>query len=264
MNWKAALPMYNLSPRIQREYEALLARLLVDGGVRDRVELLAAPDLHAFWRRSDTLVSQTCGYPYMTMLRGEVTLLATPSFAFFGCEGSDYSSLIVVRAGSKVQTLADLRGGIAAANDVHSNSGMNVLRHAVAPLARDGRFFGEVKWSGSHVASLRMVRDGEADVAAIDCVTYGYLLDAAPDSVAGVRILQSSAPSPGLPLVAGRDVPPDLIGRLRAALLAPSPALRAHMTALRINGFEYRAEEDYQRILHIEEAAERAAYPLLM
>ncbi|NVM74376.1 ABC-type phosphate/phosphonate transport system substrate-binding protein [Duganella sp. SG902] len=263
MNWTVSLPMYNVTPRLQREYEALLATLLVDAGVRDEAQLLREPELPALWRRPDLLVGQTCGYPYVSFLRGVTTLLATPCFDFPGCDGSNYASVIVTRAVDGVKSLAEARGLTAAVNDQHSNSGMNVLRHAAAPLARDGRFFGRVKWTGSHVASLRAVREEEADIAAIDCVTFGYLRGELPDIIQGIKILQYSASSPGLPLITAHSVPDEVRLHLRRALLSPSPRLREHMTAVRIKAFQHRPDADYNRIAQLESEAVAAGYPAL-
>lgn len=264
MSWTVSLPMYNVTPRLQREYEALLSTMLADAGVRDEVQLLTEPELPALWHRPDLLLGQTCGYPYVHFLRDVATLLATPCFDFPGCDGSDYSSVIVTRAVDGVNSLAEARGLTAAVNDQHSNSGMNVLRHAVAPLAHDGRFFGKVKRTGAHVASLRAVREGEADIAAIDCVTFGYLRDELPDSIQGIKILQYSASSPGLPLIAARGVPEEVRNRLRTQLLSPSPELRARMTAVRINAFQHRPDADYDRISQLESEAFAAGYPALL
>lgn len=258
-----SLPMYNVTPRLQREYEALLARLLADAGLAAQATLLRDAALPQLWQRPDLLLGQTCGYPYVAQLRDVVSLIATPCFDFAGCDGSDYSSVIVTRAVDGIASLAQARGLTAALNDRHSNSGMNMLRHAVAPLAREGRFFGAVKWTGAHVASLRAVREGEADIAAIDCVTFGYLRAEVPDALQGIRVLQYSAASPGLPLVAARGVSPAWQERLRGALLSPSAQLRAHMDALRIKGFEHRTDQDYQRISRLEAEAVRAGYPSL-
>jgi ABC-type phosphate/phosphonate transport system substrate-binding protein len=263
MTWKVALPMYNVSPRLQREYEAFAASLLAQAEVLGEVELLSAPELPSLWHREDVLLTQTCGYPYMKSLRDKVSLLATPCFDFDGCEGSDYSSVIVTRAGGEVHVLADARGLIAAANDPHSNSGMNVLRHAISLLVNKGRFFGEVKWSGSHAASLRMVRDGEADIAAIDCVTYGYLKEESPESLLGTEVLEYTVQTPGLPLVTARSVPEPLQRRLRDALLSPSAQLRAHMQALHIREFQHIADAEYERILRLEAVALAVGYPAL-
>lgn len=259
MTWKIALPMYNVSPRIERAYQALLAVLFEE--LKQTAELLQPAALPEFWRRSDLLLGQTCGYPYMTQLGDDVTLVATPWFDFAGCEGSDYSSVIVVRGDSGMHTLADARGRVAAANEPHSNSGMNLLRHAVASLAHDGRYFGQVKWSGSHVASLNMVRGGLADIAAIDCVTYGYIREEYPDSLQGLEILQYSTLAPGLPLIAARAAPAELVRPLRDALLQPSARLLERMHALHIRAFEHR--QDYSRILQIEAEAQAAGYPVL-
>jgi ABC-type phosphate/phosphonate transport system substrate-binding protein len=261
MTWKAALPMYNLSARLTRDYEALLTALAEDVG--QAIVMDAPLDLTAFWRRPDLLLSQTCGYPYMTQLRGHVKLIATPCYDFAGCSGSDYSSVIIVRDEGDIKVLADAEGVTAAVNDPHSNSGMNVLRHVVAPLARDGRFFGEVVQSGSHAASVRMVRDGAADIAAIDCVTYGYLSREDPGVVAGLKVLGYCASSPGLPLIAGGEVSDEVVRRLRSALLRPSAALLERMRALDIVAFEYRTDADYARILVMETEAGRAGYPAL-
>ncbi|MFS2003334.1 phosphate/phosphite/phosphonate ABC transporter substrate-binding protein [Duganella sp. CT11-25] len=263
MTWKIALPMYNLSPRLRQAWEELLGALLDELDLHVEAELVRSPPLPAFWQRPDMLLAQTCGYPYMTLLRDRVTLVATPCFDFPGCAGSDYSSVIVARSGGGIASLADARGSIAAVNDAHSNSGMNALRHAVAPLARDGKFFEKIVWSGSHAASLGLVRDGEADMAAIDCVTYGYIKEEDPASLDGLAVLQHSAPSPGLPLVAGREAPPELLARLRRALMSPAPQLAERMRALRISAFRQTSDADYSRIMLLETEARAAGYPVL-
>jgi ABC-type phosphate/phosphonate transport system substrate-binding protein len=258
--------MYNVSERVRAGYEAwfdaLLAGLRADG-FTDAVELVRDAPLPDFFQRDDVLLGQTCGYPYMTRLREHVQLMATPAYDFPGCAGTDYASAIVVRADSGIATLEDARGRIAAANDIDSNSGMNALRHAVAPLARAGRFFDQVRWSGSHRASLALVRAGDAHLAAIDCVTLGYLTQEHPDEVAGLTVLQYTAPSPGLPLVCSLGVPASLHQQVQTVLLAPGVATAARMGALSINGFEVVGDDSYDRILALEAQARTSGYPHL-
>lgn len=267
MTWKVAFPMYNVSARIGAGYEALfeaLAEVLRAGGMVEAVELVRNPVLPDFWKGPDMLLSQTCGYPYLTQLREEVRLLATPAYDFGGCLGADYASAIVVRDGGGIATLADARGRTAAVNDAASNSGMNALRHAVAPLARDGHFFSGVIWSGSHRASLELVQGGAADLAAIDCVTLGYLRREIPSSLDGMSILTYSAPSPGLPFVAGAAVPEALRQQLREALLAPPTSLTELLPALSIRHFAPCATHDYERIGRLEAEARTLGYPFLV
>lgn len=107
------------------------------------------------------------------------------------------------------------------------------------------------------------MREGEADIAAIDCVTFGYLLQESPDSVQGIKVLQYSASSPGLPLISAHGVPQALQARLRAALLSPGAQLKSHMAALRITAFEHRPDADSNRIQHLEADAVAAGYAAL-
>ncbi|WP_229477206.1 phosphate/phosphite/phosphonate ABC transporter substrate-binding protein [Massilia rubra] len=266
MRWTVAFPMYNVSAQVAADYEALfdaLVDVLRADGMLDAVELEREPVLPDFWKRPDMLLSQTCGYPYLTQLREHVRLLATPAYEFDGCAGADYASALVVRDGSGIATLADARGRRAAANDIYSNSGMNALRHAVAPFARDGRFFSGVTWSGSHRASLALVQSGAADLAAIDCVTLGYLRREQPSSLDGISILRYSAPSPGLPFVTGAAVPDALRQRLRDALLAPAAALAELLPALSIGHFAPCSMHDYERIGALQAEACARGYPHL-
>ncbi len=266
MRWQVAFPMYNVSEPVQAGYEALFQALLAGlraGGFTDYVELVRDPPLPEFFQRAELLLGQTCGYPYMTQLRKHVRLVATPAYDFAGCEGADYSSAIVVRADGGIAALAQARGRIAAVNDRHSNSGMNALRHTVAPLAGDGRFFGSVRWSGSHRASLALLRNGEADLAAIDCVTLGYLRREQPGELEGLTVLQYAAQSPGLPFVTGAAVPEALRLQLQAALLAPDARLAQHMAALSITRFVAYDDARYARILSLESQAMAGGYPRL-
>jgi ABC-type phosphate/phosphonate transport system substrate-binding protein len=267
MKWKVALPMYNVSTALRDGYEnlalALVERLRAEAW-RDEVELVRETgDLAQFWAQPDLLLSQTCGYPYMTLLRGRVQLLATPRYDFPGCSDTDHSSIILARESAGWRSLSDARGGVAAVNDAQSNSGMNLLRHAAAPLAQNGAFFAGVKYSGSHAASLALLRSGEADVAAIDCVTLGYVKQEIPEWLHGLTVLQPSSSAPGLPWIASGSLPQEWLVRLRTALLEPYEELAAAMHALHIAGFTWRDDGDYARILQLERDAQDLGYPQL-
>jgi ABC-type phosphate/phosphonate transport system substrate-binding protein len=266
MAWKIALPMYNVSQTMQDGYEAFL-EALIDSlrvkGWRDAIELVRDPTLPEFWNRPDMLLSQSCGYPYMTQLQGHARLLATPCYRVAGCSGTDYSSVIVVREGSGINRLTDARDGIAAVNDAHSNSGMNMLRHTVAPESRNGHFFGEIKFSGGHAASLAMVRHGDADIAAIDCVTFSYIRQENPAWIKGLSILQYSAASPCLPLITSNRLPEIWLTQLRSALLEPTARISALLEPLHIQKFKYCGDENYIRIMHLEQEAQALGYAIL-
>jgi ABC-type phosphate/phosphonate transport system substrate-binding protein len=262
MTWIAALPMYNVTPALDHEWRALLADVLrlVKPACR-----IVEPDeeLHGFWRRPNLLISQTCGYPYMHGLHEQVQLIATPQFDAPGCEGADYSSVLVTGADAQFDTLAACLGARAAYNQDDSNSGMNVFRHAVAPLSRAGGFFSTVLRTGSHLGSLRAVAESHADIAAIDCVTYAFVCDELPELARRVRPIGMTAPSPGLPLIASGTVPPETVVALREALGEALASRPERAKRLRLNGFSALPPSDYERIRQLESEARAAGYARL-
>jgi ABC-type phosphate/phosphonate transport system substrate-binding protein len=246
-------------------WAALAARLRARGlaGVPDRLD--RERDLGEVWRDPSLLLAHACGYPLVTGLAGRVAYLATPRYAAPGCAGTDNRSRVVVRADSPVGSVEALRGARAAVNGLDSNSGMNLLRALIAPLARGGRFFGEVVVTGAHVASLEAVAGGRAEVAAIDCVSLAHLGRGRPDLAAAVRVLAETPAAPGLPLVTRRDAPAEEVAALRAALseVAADPALAAVRDELLLLGFEVLPEGAYRRIAELERDAAASGYPRL-
>jgi ABC-type phosphate/phosphonate transport system substrate-binding protein len=263
--WKIGLPMYrDCAPADHGQLLGDILAGLRKAGWMGAVDLVDDPgELGAFWRSADLLLGQACGYPLMTSLAGRVQLLGTPCYDFPGCVGYRYCSYIMVAEGAGVRTLEDLRGVRAAFNQPHSQSGMNALRHAIAPLARHGRFFSSVLESGSHRASLQMVANGHADVAAVDCVTHGYLALHAPHVLDGLRILCRTEHTAGLPLIASSKLDEATVTLLRKVLLqvfspdaADTPAAR-----LRLTGFVATQFPDYGRILETRRLAHERLYP---
>ncbi len=263
---QASLPMYEL-PGLEAATDAWWAGLATAfraerlKGVPAR--LTRGGDVAALWTAPDLLFSQTCGYPLTHDLAGRVALVATPVYDCPGCAGGMYHSEILLRAEDPAAGLASLRGGHAAVNALDSQSGYSALRHAVAPLARDGRFFAEVKVSGSHLASMSLVAAGEADVCAVDCVTYHLARRSNPDLTGRLRSMARSAAAPALPYITRRDIPADDLEHLRAGLAraCADPALAEARAALAIKGVVVRPLSDYDRILELEAEAVAAGYP---
>lgn len=269
----AALPMYNVTPQHAALWRALLRDTLAAfaraGGTHDAT-IVDEPghDLMALWHRDDLLLSQTCGYPYrMRGLADAVHVIATPMFDAEGCDGPRYRSAIVVSATAWAQGathLAACRGLHAACNSDDSHSGMNALRHAVAPHAREGRFFASVSWTGSHFETLRALAAGRADVAAIDCVTLALLRDARPDLLADVKTIGMTASAPGLPFIASRALGEREAALLRDALDAAHAADAGRARTLRLRGFARLARDDYDEIAAMADAAAALGYPALI
>lgn len=244
----ASLPMYD-APREARAafWRAVRDRLQTDGIEAPRDLAEPGDDLEAHWLSPDLLFSQTCGLPLSTSLRDHVVLLGTPHYAAPGCEGPLYRSLLVVRQDDPALTISALRGRRAAVNAFGSHSGASQLFGSLTPSDRAAGFFGETLVSGSHLASLDVVRSGRADVAAIDCVTFAIAARDKPQAVAGLRIVGRSPVAPGLPFIASKRFDPNVVARLRAALTGAirDPALAEVRGALMMSGVSFLPAEAY-------------------
>lgn len=264
----ASLPMYDL-PEIRaatdKWWKGLSKAFRREGvaGVPDK--LWRGPYFRKVWTRHDLFLSQTCGYPLTHELCGRVTLVATPCYSAPGCNGPNYCSVVVVRHECIARDGADLRGTTCAINSRDSQSGHNALRALIAPLASGKQFFSNVKISGSHLNSLRMVSEGEADVAAIDCVTYQLLARFRPQALAGTRPLCLTPEAPALPYITRRKVGDEEVARLRNGLYAAcqDPELAESREALMLQGFCTLPASDYECVVEMEAQAVSCGYEMV-
>lgn len=261
-----SLPMYTQRPDALAAFWQGLRRHLEDVGFTDLPKALDVPDdLMAHWASPALLMSQTCGYPLMHGLQGKVRYVGTPAYSAPGCEGAFYRSVLVVRAEDPARALPDLRGRIAAYNSDDSQSGYNAFRATIAPHAQSGPFFARTFATGSHARSLRAVRDGEADVACLDCVSFALAARADPAAVQGVRVLDMTAAAPGLPVVTQAAATDEEVMRMRSAWSAAltDPELRHARTELLLAGFEVIDPAGYDVIPRMRRDAEARGYPRL-
>ena len=202
----------------------------------------------ALWSATDLLFAQACGYPLVGDWADRLQYLATPRHAAPGCIDANYCSWIVVPANSRARAIEDLRGARCSINGRISHSGFNALRSLVAPLARDGRFFGSINVSGSHAESIDLLGREEVDVAAIDCVTHALLSRCRPQAIAATRIVGRTASAPGLPYVTRLAAGGELVERLRSGLARAfsDPALAAVRADLLIVGLDVLPVSNYR------------------
>ena len=236
----ASLPMYDF-PWTVAANDALWASIcarLGEAGVQAPARLTRAGDLAALWRHPGLILGQTCGYPYATGLKDTVTLIAAPEYSFPGCEGASHRSFLIRRASDSRIALIEFRGAVAALNAHDSNTGMNLLRAMIAPIAGGAPFFSSVVVTGSHEASVAAVAEGQADLASIDCVSFALLRRGRPELVERVAIVADSPLSPCLPFIASARLPSPTIAAAREALLAAlaDPDLAEARAALGLKG----------------------------
>jgi ABC-type phosphate/phosphonate transport system substrate-binding protein len=213
-------------------------------------------DLYELWLAPDLFIAQTCGYPLTHRLKGRVTLVATPVYAVDGCVGPTYHSVIIARRESDVRSLDDVAGRTAAINGQDSQSGWNALRHSLIGKGAPAR----IVETGGHRTSIAAVRDGRADIAAIDCVTYASIAAVAPQEVAPLHVIARSASAPALPYITRRDILSTDLQKLRAGLAAAmtDPALAETRAAMLIAGIAIVPLQAYDRMVEMEQEADRA------
>ncbi|ERK17744.1 ABC-type phosphate/phosphonate transport system, periplasmic component [Pantoea sp. AS-PWVM4] len=249
-----SLPMYDINHATTEALTDALVQLLAARGVAARVAWHS--DLLPHWRDHDLLLSQTCGYPLVKLLP-DVQLVGAFQSSAPGCEGLRYRSWLVVRAEDAALTLADFRGRRAVCNSDDSHSGYNSLRYVVAPLAQQGRFFAETGFSGSHRQSLAALRHQQADIAAIDCITWALLLHNFPEELAGLTIIGETPLCAALPLITAPSTDQPTLTALRSALtqLVQDEAYRELCATSLIGGFATPDRAFYDEVLQWEQQA---------
>lgn len=150
-----------------------------------------------------------CSVPYLLFAdedRVEMEAIAAPVLMGDRYGGRPiYFSDVVVRANSRFESFADLRGATWAYNEPFSHSGYIVVWHHLLLIGEEPGFFGRVVEAGFHSEALRMVADGRVDAAAIDSQVLAIELRDWPELAEKVRTIGSLGPSTIQPVVASRS-----------------------------------------------------------
>lgn len=242
-----AFPMYavNLPDHLafwQRVKTQLAAQGLEVGHLQPEMPV----DLLSHWRSPNLLLSQSCGFPLMTQLH-QVQVVGAFHYTAPGCKGVNYRSWLVTRDAGGGKTLADFGRRRVVCNSQDSWSGYHALVDMVAQLGVKGPFFAKTLLSGSHRQSLVALREGRADIAAIDCVSWALLQRHEPRLVKGLTIIGKSALAPGLPLITAAGTPAATLAACRVALQQVAHSAQAEKVL--INGFSALSREHWQLLL---------------
>ena len=247
MAW-ASLPMYPWpQPLTEHYWQWLRQRLQQLGELSLPTHLYWPEDYLAHWREPGMLLSQSCGYPVSALLPTQVQVLGAFHYQLPGCADWRYSSALLVRQSDAGLTLADFRGQRAVCNERHSQSGYHALRAEVGALAGVQPFFAQVRFSGSHRASAALLAAGEADIAALDCVSHALLARQQPQLFEQLACIGHTRLQPGLPLITAASTPAATVARLRQAIGDSLHAveLQAFFREAAIDGFSPLDLSDY-------------------
>lgn len=246
------LSMYLAPARVLQAQEAWLQCVLEILDERREQKPVVDPTPH--WLSPDLLLSQTCGYPFITSLRGKVRLVGRPSYELAHSSGGDHCSLLLCRADSAVTDLVGFQGSHGLINARDSNSGMNLLRHTLAGINERG-FFSKLTFTGSHRESIRRLKDYDGDLASIDSVTYDYLARDNSDEIEGLRVLVRSVRSPCLPYITSIRRTATDADSIRSAMNEALKQLPEVSRALAIKEVLPAGEADYECLLEYERSA---------
>ena len=133
-------------------------------------------------------------------------------------QGATYRAVIIARKDHGVTSLKDLAGKTFAFVDPSSTSGHLFPKAALIKAGYNpDTYFSRVIYSGGHDASAIAVQNGKVDAAAIADALLEVAYSRGMLKADEVRVIWTSEPIPGAPVVYRRDLPEDLKAKIRAA-----------------------------------------------
>lgn len=217
----AHLPMYDV-PGNRAAHDALWSAL--QDCLTDAPHRTIPGDLMKDWIDPNLFLSQTCGLPYRSKLHGKVQLIGTADNKIENCPAGYYQSVIVARRGSDPDLGAN--DFTLAYNEPLSQSGW-AAPHSIGVTGKTR------KQSGGHAKSAEMVVSGQADVAAIDALTWHFLIRDW-HGAAGLKVIARTPPTPTLPYITSRGQNADLLHQAFAQAILEIGA--AHRETLQLFG----------------------------
>jgi len=163
-----------------------------------------------------------------------------------------YTGIIVARKDSGITTMEQAEGKTFAFTDPNSTSGFlvpNVI------FARDmkidpKKFFKDVRFSGSHGASILAVKNGSIDVAATNDIDLNRMIEKGAVSSDDFVILKKSDLIPGAPMAARKDLPASLKAAFAGALLQINDDPEA-LNTLQNGGYAHTNDKNYDIIRYM-------------
>lgn len=216
--------------------------------------LTPTDDVHAGWQDAACVVTQICGGPLTARHLHDWDVLGACSLDVpHAGHPAHYRSVLLSPLDRPVESFADATSR-AVANSPDSLSGwVSLLATTVGP----GRTWpGEVTFTGSHLASVRALADGTADLASIDGWSLALITDEQPELVTDLHAV-GLGPLVPTPAIAAR---PTLAAAQRNELrdafgdAVGDPAIADALAALHVTGFVPLGSSDYLPIRRLQPA----------
>jgi phosphonate transport system substrate-binding protein len=212
-------------------------------------------------------VAFICGLPYVRMasqLSCPIELLAAPVILGERYRSNPiYFSDVVVRSDSPYASFDELGGCVWAYNERASHSGCNLVCYSLLERGKSPDYFGKTVKSGSHLNSLEMVLEWEADAAAIDSHLLDVLRSRDKELAARLRVIDTLGPSSIPPVVVTKRLDNALKRKMQEALITMHLDECGAMGLQEglIERFVVVTDEDYRDIRGMLERVERGEFP---
>lgn len=198
-----------------------------------------------------------CSGAYVDLAKnGKVEILAVPVVN----GATAYHSYIIVPAESPYQSFEDLKGKSFAFVDPISNTGRYYPLSKMGGENRNpGDYFSRYLYTYSHTESMRLVRDGNVDGAAVSSMVYDFFLAVNPEFRGELRVIDRSPPYANPPFVVPADLDGDLKNEMRHILLMmhKTPEGRRVLKELRINKFTIIDDKQYDSVRELQQNVEK-------
>ena len=163
-----------------------------------------------------------------------------------------YTGIIITKKDSGIKTIEDAKGKLFAFTDPNSTSGFlvpNVL-FARDMKVKPDEYFKEVRFSGSHGASILAVHGGTIDVAATNDIDMTRMVEKGAVAWDDFNIIWKSDLIPGAPMAARADLPESLKAAFAGALLELNGDKEA-LTKLGNGGYGWCNDATYDIIRYL-------------
>jgi phosphonate transport system substrate-binding protein len=145
-------------------------------------------------------------------------------------EHAFYKSVLIVKHGSPIASIQDIKGKSMAFVDPNSTSGNLVPSNEIIKafpdahltmedLHTNGKFFSAVTFSGKHQAGLQAVIKGDVDVAPISDEILKAEIRNGNATDSAVKIIFASAPIPAEPMAVRGSLPPAIKDKVKNFIL---------------------------------------------
>jgi phosphonate transport system substrate-binding protein len=255
-----------LAPRMMPVYQAVADA--VGSALGCRTILVAEPS-YENWAKDEYDVCFVCGLPYVDFERrgcAPAIPIAAPVLVGSRYGGRPiYFSDVIVRSGSKLRNLLDLRGHSWAYTEPLSQSGYGITRYSLLKLGETQGFFGQVVKTNSHLESITLVAAGEIDGSAIDSQVLAVAMADDPALAEELTIVASLGPSTIQPVAVSRRLPPELTARITDVIVSLHhvAAARERFAAGLVERFVRVGPDSYADIRAMLDACQRSGFMTL-